>query len=216
MAKRGRKRKQGARTKSGRLSRAQAHTYDHGTDKAKAKQEQFGNDGSDAIGRAYRTGLLGDGADAKAMLDTARKIATRYKAFYQVGPITCPTADKSTGSGVAISNQETIKRKEWLDRCLDAANGYGRAYRASFDDLVLGDHADSGPAWLDRRIQATITPRSQIRLADLAEMARATEVLAYIAGVNVPVNPTGRKPSAQEMHARVKARYPRTITRLAE
>ena len=131
MAKRGRKRKQGARTKSGRLSRAQAHTYDHGTDKAKAKQEQFGNDGSDAIGRAYRTGLLGDGADAKAMLDTARKIATRYKAFYQVGPITCPTADKSTGSGVAISNQETIKRKEWLDQCLDAANGYGRAYRTS-------------------------------------------------------------------------------------
>ena len=52
---------------------------------------------------------------------------------------------------------------------------------------MLGDHADSGPAWLDRRIQAAITPRSQIRLADLAEMARATEVLAYIAGVNVPV-----------------------------
>ena len=187
MAKRGRKRKQGARTKSGRLSRAQAHTYDHGTDKAKAKQEQFGNDGYDAIGRAYRTGLLGDGADAKAMLDTARKIATRYKAFYQVGPITCPIADKSTGSGVAISNQETIKRKEWLDECLTTANRFGRAYRDSFDALVINEHPDSGPEWLDRRIEATRKLRAQIRLGDLAELGRAVEVLAYIADVETPV-----------------------------
>ncbi len=31
-----------------------------------------------------------------------------------------------------------------------------------------------------------------------------------------PVRKTGRKPSAREMHERVKERYPKVMTRLAE
>lgn len=31
-----------------------------------------------------------------------------------------------------------------------------------------------------------------------------------------PVRPTGKKPSAREMHERVKQRYPQTMARLAE
>ena len=34
--------------------------------------------------------------------------------------------------------------------------------------------------------------------------------------VRAPVRPTGRKPSAAEMHERIMARYPKTMARLAE
>ena len=163
MAKPGRKRKQGKRTPSGRLSRAGVPpvTFDRGTDRAQAMQVLYGPDGADAIGRAYRAGLLAnlhhEGDKAKAMLDTARKIANAYWQAYETGRYQCTLGDKSGGS-VAILDHERIKRREqWLEEVLAFVNGMGRDVRRAFDQLVIDVHPDHGPTWLDAIIYAKRT-----------------------------------------------------------
>lgn len=160
MAKRGRKRKAGARTPSGRLSRAKAIpvTFDKGTERAQAMQALYGPDGADAIGRAYRAGLLGnlhhEGDKAKAMLDTARKIANAYWQAYETGRYQCTLAERSGGS-IAVLDHESIKRREeWLEDVLRFVNGMGRDVRRAFDQLVIDVNPDHGPKWLDALLWA--------------------------------------------------------------
>lgn len=155
MAKRGRPRKKGPRTASGRLSRA-APIFDKGTDKAQAKQAQFGTQGCDAIGRAYMAGLLGqrDSDTAKAMLDTARKLAKQYRRAYENAPYQPAIADK-TGGSIAVIDHERIKRQEQeLSEAIKFVSSMGRNVRQAFDSLVLEEHPDHGPAWVDELIWA--------------------------------------------------------------
>jgi hypothetical protein len=156
MAKRGRKRKAGSRTPSGRLSRAKPpiNTFDKGTERAQAMQALYGPDGADAIGRAYRAGLLGEGSQAKARLDTARMIANAYWQAYETGRYQCTLGDK-TGGGVVSLDQAKIKRREqWLEAVLAFVNAMGRDVRRAFDQLVIDVHPDCGPQWLDAVIYA--------------------------------------------------------------
>lgn len=154
MGKAGRKRKAGRRTPSGRLSRAAPPLFDRGTERAQAMQALYGPDGADAIGRAYRAGLLGEGAEAKAMLDTARKIAGAYWQAYETGRYQCTLGDKTGGSVVELDHQRIKRREEWLEEVLAFVNGMGRGVRRAFDQLVIDVHPDSGPSWLDSAVWA--------------------------------------------------------------
>lgn len=158
MAKRGRKRKNGIRTASGRLSRAKIApvTFDKGTERAQARQAQFGTQGCDAIGRAYMAGLLGprDSQSARAMLDTARSLAKVYRRAYECAPYKPAIADKTGGSALDIDHERVRRQEEHLRETLRFVAKMGRGVRLAFDSLVLDDHPDHGPAWLDSLIWA--------------------------------------------------------------
>lgn len=153
MAKRGRKRKPGVRTKSGRLSRA-AVTFDKGTTATQAKQARFGTQGCDAIGRAYMAGLLGprDSQEARAILDTARRIALVYRRAYEHARYQPAIADKTGGSVVSLDHERIRRQEEDLRDTLRFVASMGRNVRLAFDSLVLDEHPDAGPAMLDHLI----------------------------------------------------------------
>ena len=143
------KRKHGVkRTKSGRISRAGVPRYDRGTERAQAMQALYGPNGSDAIGRAYQMGLLGDGSEAKALLDTGRNIAKAYWQAYETGTIRCTLGDRQSGAVISLDHEKIRRREEWLNDCLTTARKMG--VRRQFDQLVIDVHPDSGPDWLDR------------------------------------------------------------------
>jgi hypothetical protein len=81
MARRGRPSKPGQRNKSGRL--IAKPKYDKGSERAEWKQLTYGTDGSDAIGRAYATGLLGE--HGQTLLATGRAIARTYWPVFGIG-----------------------------------------------------------------------------------------------------------------------------------
>lgn len=182
----GRKRKAGKRTKSGQLSRAGQVRFDHGTERAQAMQALYGNDGCDAIGRAYQAGLLGQGSDAKAMLDTARRLSNAYWAAYGTGRIRCTLADRTDGGSGLDCPEKAQRREEWLSGCLDALNRLGVLHRRFFDNLVIDINPDQGPGWLDRLCYAHRTRSMMIEPADAQALSLAIEGLSELAGVDMP------------------------------
>lgn len=176
----GRKRKAGKRTKSGRLSRAgiPAITYDRGTERAQAMRAIYGTDCTDAIGRAFRAGLLGD--DGKQLVDTARAIARDYWRAFETGPITCAIGPRTHGS-IAVLDHERIKRREaQLTEAMDFVNRMGANVRRSFDQLVIDPNPDAGPVWLDSLIWARKQghPAMKAHTDKLREALDALEQLA--------------------------------------
>jgi hypothetical protein len=143
MARQGRPRKSGQRTKSGRLVTKQK--YDKGAYRTELKQSTYGTDGSDALGRAYCMGLLGEHGDT--LLATGRAIARTYWPIFGTGRISC-TLGQQTGSG----GEGSLSQEQWLTEQLDVVNALGREYRNAFDSLVIEIHPDEGPTWLDRAI----------------------------------------------------------------
>lgn len=182
----GRKRKQGKREKNGRLSRVGEPRYDKGTERAQAMQALYGPDGADAIGRAFRAGLLGSGSEAKAMLDMARQVSNAYWWAYSTGSYTCAIADKVSGSTPSISPEKARRREEWLSGVLDSVNRLGRPQRRFFDALVIDVNPDCGPAWLDRLCFAKRSRSALIEPADAQSLEYALEALSLIADVDMP------------------------------
>lgn len=178
MAKAGRKRRQGSRTRTGRLSRAGVPRYDKGTEHAQAMQALYGTDGSDAIGRAYRSGLLGKGSEAKALIDTARRIANAYWRAYETGKYRCTLADREHGTIVSLDHEKVRLQEEWLRECLESVSSMG--VRRQFDQLVIDVHPDSGPAWLDRLCYAQRT-KGDADIADRQALRAALDALEYLA-----------------------------------
>lgn len=163
------KRKTGKkRTASGRLSRAKdnldAPKFDHGTERAAAKFLRFGTDGADAIGRAYVSGLLGKGQDAKTLLDTARAIFRAYWAWYEIGPIRCTLADRNSGAGVDNDSDREAKQEAWLNDMLSKAGKQGFNKRTWFDELVIDQNPDCGPIWLDAILERRSTAMDELKL----------------------------------------------------
>lgn len=173
---RGRKRKNGKRTASGRLSRIGAVKIDRGNDRAAAMTAIYGTNGSDAIGRAYERGLFGAGQDAKAMLDTARAIHRAYWAWYANGPIRCTLADRN-GASIERDSERERRQENWLNDMLRIAGKGGYPCRALFDELVIDINPDQGPMWLDRIIDG-----AQSTL-DWGRLSCALDSLADCAGV---------------------------------
>jgi hypothetical protein len=143
MARSGRKRKEGKRQPNGQLARMPK--YDKGTYRAELKQSLYGDNGSDALGRAYERGLLGD--NGQALLTTGRIMAAAYWPIFGTGAIRC-TLGRQDGNG----GDGSLSQEQWLSGQLDAINALGRDYRNAFDSLVIDVHPDEGPSWLDRTI----------------------------------------------------------------
>ncbi|SFK44165.1 hypothetical protein SAMN03159338_4257 [Sphingomonas sp. NFR04] len=174
----GRKRKLGKRTKTGQLSRAGLATarIDRGNDRAQAMRALYGDNCSDAIGRAFERGLLGSGTEAKSMLDTARAIHRAYWAWYANGPVRCALADRS---GVAVQNDVERERRQeaWLNDMLRIAGRSGHSSRVLFDQLVVDINPDCGPPWLDRLLARHGSDD------DWGRLSAALVVLAECAGI---------------------------------
>ena len=180
MARAGRKMKQGKRTQSGRLSKEgrSALRIIKGNERAQAMQALYGTNGSDAIGRAFESGLLGAGAEAQSLLDTARSIAKAYWAAYVEHPPYC-TLSVRTGGGA--SDLELVKRREqWLNAQLKIIAGMGHMTRRMFDQLVIDPYPDCGPAWLDACIHGSRT-RNPIPDVARASLNRALDALKAVA-----------------------------------
>ena len=156
----GRNRKAGRRTKAGRLSRAGIPAFDHGTEHAQVMVALYGQDGADAIGRAYRLGRLGKGSNAKAMLDTARRISNIYWRAYGMHPITCTLGDRNSGGSGLIDHDKVKRQEQWLNECLKFAQGRGPQADKAFRALVIDINPDSGPRWLD--MGCTVTMRAAL------------------------------------------------------
>jgi hypothetical protein len=178
----GRKRKAGKRTPSGQLSRAAPHQplFDRGTDHAQAMQALYGPDGADQIGRAYRAGLLGQGSEAKAMLDTARRISNAYWRAYSTGSYRCPLDTSPRGNVAILDHERTRQTERWLTEALDFVNSMGRDVRRAFDALCIDVHPDHGPHWLDALIYAS-KQRKPADPAHAAQMRRALDALDALA-----------------------------------
>lgn len=147
----GRKRKPGKRTETGtRLSRAgHVPLFDKGTERAQAMQAIYGQDGSDAIGRAYKAGLLGEGDEAKALMDIGRRIANAYWQCYSTGGYSCPLGDRTFGNTADLDHERIKRRELWL---ADVLGQVRVEHRRVFDQLVIDVNPDNGPGWLDQMI----------------------------------------------------------------
>lgn len=167
MGKAGRKQKPGRRTKSGRLSRAGIDRNVKGNERAQAVSVLYGQNGTDAIGRAFECGLIGQGAEAKALLDTARKMFNLYWRAYEVGPIGCTLGDQSGGGGGEIDHAKVKRQEEWLNDCRVCVRKMGPTVSRAFDELVIDPMPDYGPLWLDRLCakQGTVGDRQTLRAA---------------------------------------------------
>lgn len=181
----GRKRKAGVkRTASGRISRARDASFDRGSDWTALKFSVYGPDGSDAIGRAYHHGLLGE--DGLNLRNAARKLHRAYWPMLQVG------REKSC-LGLSVfghepddslldsdERQHRIDRERKLTDTLRQIDRMGGAHRRAFDQLVLDINPDTGPQWLD----ALIWAKGHGKTPDVAHtgaLERAIEVLAVVA-----------------------------------
>lgn len=143
----GRPRKAGKRTRSGRLSLTAAQRRVTGNDRAEEKKRLFGQEGVDAIGRAWVSGLLGDPAEARVLVQAARSLRQSYSVTFGHGKPGCPLNQDRSGGGeapAALDRQKRLLRQLLL---LEKRP-------ASFDELVLHEYPDNGPLWLDSIIFA--------------------------------------------------------------
>lgn len=187
--KRGRKKRQNvARERNGRVQRPSTRKVElvKGNDRAEAMKVLYGTNGSDAIGRAFESGLLGDGSDAKAMLDTARRISGAYWANYATGRFKSPIADKTFGSIPSISAEDARRREDWLKESLTAINRMGWPQRRAFDELVIDPFPDFGPHWLELLIVTTRQRSGFIEPSAANKLDLALEALSELAGVEKP------------------------------
>lgn len=160
MGKAGRKSKAGKRAPSGRLSRAgQVVIFDRGSQRTADKFSVYGPDGSDAVGRAYQAGLLGE-EDGVNLRNRARKIHRAYWPMFAVGrEKSCLGLDIN---GQAVNDnlidpderQRKIDRERLLNDSTRKIERMSRQHRKAFDELCIDINPDYGPAWLDALIWA--------------------------------------------------------------
>lgn len=155
MGRAGRKRKSGTREANGRIKRApRAISYDRGTNTTQAKHSVYGTDGSDAIGRAYVAGLLGE--DGLNLRNAGRAIFHAYWPMFGVGAERSCLGDQS-GGGMIHDPIDMDERQRMIDRerrltetlaMIDALDKTLRTRRA-FDQLCININPDCGPSFLD-------------------------------------------------------------------
>jgi hypothetical protein len=147
---RGRPRKSGKRNGSGRLIAPQ--TRDYGTDAAQARRDIFGENGCDAIGRAYTIGALGTGHIATDRLRIARQIFAWYWPSVGMPGYRCALNQEPRGHSPEITpeqhQEDLVTERKMNAKLADARKCGHEAYRA-FDQLVIDVNPDCGPDWLD-------------------------------------------------------------------
>lgn len=177
---RGRKRKACRREPNGKPSRKGVPrlTIDKGTERLQLKQEEYGTEGTDAIGRAFASGLLGE--DGNILKDHARKIFKAYWPMLEVGRYNCTLNDRSGRSNDNFDPEAIKAREKWLNEQLRIADRIGRTQRKLFDQLVINPNPDYGPAWLDSLIWHKARNKP-FPASDHAALNMAIEVLRTLA-----------------------------------
>ena len=152
----GRKRKQGKRTKSGRLSRAGEPRFDKGTERVQQMQEEYGNFYSTALGRAYSKGLLNDPTDerrAKERYDAASKYASINRKVMGGDRYRCALDRTPVGmGGYDHDPQREADAYRWL--IVNGKRIEETGCRLFFDQLTSRQYTDHGPPWLDRLFES--------------------------------------------------------------
>lgn len=154
--------------------------FDKGNERAQAMQALYGADGADAIGRAYRAGLLGEGSEAKALLDTARRISNAYWQAYATGRYQCPLGDRTHGSVIDMDHEKIKRREEWLSGCLNDVRRMGPQCDRAFRQLAIDVNPDHGPAWLDALCYAERT-KAEPDIASRHMLIAALDALSALA-----------------------------------
>lgn len=151
MVGKGRPRKNGKRERNGRLQRdSYAVNLVKGSEWVQGMTERYGQDYGSALGRAYASGLLGEGNEAKVRYDAGKRFSRLYSALIEQGRYGCPLGreTRSTGSAVAImAHPRAVEDQDWLFAAMNALDSLG--LRPWLDQLILDAYHDRGPYWLD-------------------------------------------------------------------
>ena len=183
MARRGRPRKAGKRTAGDRLQ-ARAPSYVPPSDWTRERYSVYGADGSDAIGRAYVEGLLGE--NGLELRNLARKIHRAYWPMFGQGrEKSCLGLDVN---GQAVNDnlldpeerEYKIRREKRLTETLRSVARLGASHRKAFDQLCIDINPDEGPAWVDGLIWAKKHGREP-ELAHTQALELAIAALEHIA-----------------------------------
>lgn len=193
----GRKRKQGARTAGGRLSRAQPP--DRGSERiqaaralfagflgGKAEQQVF-----DVIGRAWAAGLLeNDRVDPAILRDAGREYGDGYWCYFPNPKAVASYGGRSTRAVVSSDRDGQGEYFQALDAQLDAA---GRAAREAVHALVVDYHhfPDEDPAWLGRLINQQRIRMKQPVCGHLPRVGDGAKMIAALCGLLALVGKRG-------------------------
>lgn len=168
MGRKGRKASPGKRTKSGRLYRDNYPTpiYDRGSDWVQARKAKFGDHYSTAIGRAFVTGLLGDGDQAKDRYTMAKRLAATRKRYYAHRIPSCALDVSPRGGNVVMivtedQAEQALADKHWLAH---AERAMDRGCVPYLDQLLSDAHTDEGPYWLTNLIEGPCDNRDKMVL----------------------------------------------------
>jgi hypothetical protein len=183
----GRPRKPGKRNKSGRL--LSSIPRDNGTDQAILRRDMFGENGADAIGRAFVIGALGTGTIARDRLAFARGMYADYWQWSPLANYRCALDKSPVGSSEPTAERiEAMKRRDArLTRNLERARKAGHAEYRAFEQLVIDINPDSGPSWLDGlcmlHFLRTLLPDLKPRPEDSTAVARSLRALDAAMGI---------------------------------
>ena len=177
MARAGRKAKAGKRTKSGRLVRDT--TFDKGSDWVQAQRERFDAHYSTALGRAYASGLLGQGAEAKDRYDAGKRLARTRSRYYAHRRTRCALDTSPRGNVVVIVTEDELEQaladKQWL---AEAERKIPPACAPYLDQLLSDIHTDAGPYWLTLLLETKPAERDRRDLMVLDLALRALDAIA--------------------------------------
>jgi hypothetical protein len=147
----GRPRKSGKRFKCGKL-RAPEQRLERPSAWVAAQYARFGVHYCWALGRAYASGLLGDGAEALNRYQAAKRFVRLYQRFFGGAAYACPLDDSPRGENVVsldVSEHQENDRR-WLAAAMDSMDVSG--CRPYFDQLISAVNVDRGPHLLDAMI----------------------------------------------------------------
>lgn len=146
-----------------------------GNDRIEAMREKWGTFYNSALGRAYASGLLGEGQEALGRYQAARKFVKLHARFYGAPGYTCPLDQAPRGHDNDPYPDIEANRKQlaWLNAACDSMDVAG--VRKYFDELVSPVNVDSGPAWLSILLANGTDPRCY---AALNAAIRALDIIA--------------------------------------
>lgn len=149
----GRKRKAGKRTPSGQLSRAGRSTLpNRPSEWVQARRAMFGSHYNTALGRAYASGLLGEGQDGKTRLDAGNRFVLRYSKVFGANAYSCPLDRTPRGTNDNTDTARDRHQQAWLFATMDRLDALG--LRPWLDQLIHRNYTDAGPHWLDALLAA--------------------------------------------------------------
>jgi hypothetical protein len=140
------------------LARAETPESAKPSEWVKTRFDRFGSHYCWALGRAYASGLLGEGNEAKDRLDSANKFVTLYQRYYGGMAYSCPLDQTPRSNYVSeYDHERQTAEKEWLKAAMQALEASGGML--FFEQLISRLYIDSGPAWLDRLLTGPRDPR---------------------------------------------------------